>query len=344
MKINFTHRKASALSVGILSLIVFLATTQFASALTITPIKLELHANPGDIVKQEITLYNEQDTPQVLYVSYANFEASGETGTPALVDAKDDLGTWMQAAEKVTIASKSSQIVPVLINVPSDATPGGHFGAVLWGTQPTGKGANQVSIGYRTAVLILLSVNGDVSENGGIIEYNTKDHSRFYTSLPVGFYYRFQNNGADRVKPTGNITIKNIFGFTSALVPGNPVDGNVLPNSTRKIETVWKSHDGEADTNDKDQGNFFNKAGHEWDNFALGHYKANIALSYGVKNQIAVASVGFWVFPWHLIILVIIVAIIAFIVLRKGIHHYNSWVISRAEDMLRREQAKQSKK
>lgn len=311
-----------------------------ASALTITPIRLELKANPGQIIKQEITLFNEKDISETLYVSYSNFEASGENGNPKYVDPKDDLGTWMNAAAKVVLAPKSSQIVPLIITVPKDATPGGHFAVVFWGTVPTIESTNQVSIGAKTGVLVLLSVSGAVNENGGIVEYNTINKASFFTSLPIGFYYRFQNNGGDRVKPAGSILIKNLLGITSARIPGNPVDGNVLPGSTRKIETVWQGKDGPTPVSDADQGNFFDKAGHEWNNFAFGHYKAIISLAYGEQNKVTTGTLGFWVFPWHLLLLIAAFLILCIMLLRKGLQHYNTWVIGRAEEMLRAEEKK----
>ena len=336
---NFTKRPSQILQTIFVSALVFFSVASSVSALTITPIKLELQADPGQVVKQEITLYNEQDAAETLYVSYSNFEANGETGQPMFSDAKDDLGTWMNAAEKVSLAPKSSQIVPLTINVPMSATPGGHFAAIFWGTTPPSGTGGQVSIGYKTGVLVLLSVSGDVNENGGIVEYNTKDHGTFYTSLPVGFYYRFQNSGGDRVKPTGNIIIKNMIGLTSARVPGNPVDGNVLPGSTRKIETTWQGGDGPTPVADKDQGNFFTKVGREWNNFAFGHYKANLTLSYGIKNQVTTGTVGFWVLPWHLTVFVVVIALLVFFILKKLIGRYNKWVIGRAEEMLLKQQS-----
>ena len=344
MNTPFTQRTSRTIKVLFVTAIIFFSFTSSASALTITPIRLELKANPGQVVRQEITLFNEHDTEEVLYVSYANFEASGDTGNPTFVDAKEDLGTWMNAAEKVTIAAKSSQIVPLVITVPHDATPGGHFAAVFWGTVPPGSTSNQVSIGAKTGVLVLLSVSGAVSEDGGIIEFDTKENRRFYTSLPVNFYYRFQNNGGDRVKPIGEIVMRNMIGLRTANVPGNPVDGNILPNSTRKIETAWQGKDGSTPVDETNQGNFFTKAGREWRNFAFGYYKANLSLSYGAKNQISTASLGFWVFPWHLTIFIIVAGLIIFYVGRKLIRRYNRWVIGRAEEMLRREQERKKGK
>ncbi len=340
---TYTPIRAVTFSV-VVSFFFFLLTAGQAFAITITPIKLELKANPGETIKQEVTLYNEHEKTETFYVSYANFEAQGETGYPTFSEPKDDIGTWMKAAERVVLAPKSSQIVPLLINIPKDATPGGHFGVVFWGTVPPGTSSNSVSIGAKTGVLVLVSVSGAVNENGGIIEFNTTDKSHFYTSLPVGFYYRFQNNGGDRVKPYGNLVMKNMLGITSAKVPGNPVDGNILPGSTRKIETIWQGSDGPTPTNDKTEGNFFSKVGREWRNFGFGRYTANLALAYGTKNQVTNAKISLWVFPWHLTVFVLVCAVIFYYIIRKLIKRYNAWVIKKAEELLKKEQKAESKK
>lgn len=314
-----------------------------AEALTLTPIRLELSGNPGDTITEQITLINERETAETYYISFSNFEAQGETGTPTFVDPKEDLGTWISGPDAVDLTPRESKIVPISIKIPADAIPGGHFAAVFWGTQPKVAKPGSVSIGMKTGVLVLLTVKGDVSEEGGITEFSTKDKVTFYTALPVDFYYRFRNSGGDRIKPAGNIVIKNMLSLTSARVPGNPVEGNVLPNSTRKIETVWQGDDGSDPAVTSDQGNFFTKAGYEWRNFAFGHYTANLSLAYGLKNQVSIAKFTFWVFPWHLTILSIVIAIIAYIVLRKLIRRYNKWVIEKAEAMLRKEAENEKK-
>ncbi len=338
IKLLKTNIKAAALA-----FVLAFSLFSNAQALTITPIKLELKGDPGMTLKQEVTLYNEHDKEEVFYISYANFEAQGETGYPSFSEAKDDIGTWMKAAEKVTLAPKSSQIVPLLINIPKDATPGGHFGVVFWGTVPQNATGNGVAIGAKTGVLVLVSVSGDVNEDGGIISFDTTDKKHYYNSLPIGFTYRFQNNGDDRIKPSGNLIVKNILGITSAKLPGNPVDGNILPSGTRKIEIVWQGSDGATSLEDNDSGNFFTKVGRQWRNFGFGRYTANLALSYGLKNQVSTAKVSFWVFPWHLTVFVLVLGIILYYVARKLIRKYNAWVIKKAEELLKKEIEKQSK-
>jgi hypothetical protein len=339
MKITM-NKKVIFLPIFVFLIMVFIFPVQKVIALTITPVRLEISGNPGEVVSKEMTLFNESDTAETFFVSYANFEAQGETGNPAFVNAKDDLGTWMQAPYSVSVAPKQSETVLIKITIPNDATPGGHFAAIFWGTVPPNTTSNAVTIGAKTGLLILLRVNGDVNENGGLLEFSTKNNQKFYTALPVSFYYRFQNTGGDRIKPTGDIKMKDIFGITEKKISGNPVDGNILPNSVRKFEIIWEGKDGPVSQDEGNKGGFFSQVRYEWRNFAFGHYNAKMTLAYGTKGEIATGKYGFWVLPWHLLIVIIVLLALAFIIIRKLLISYNKWVIHRAKEMLKLEREK----
>lgn len=300
-------------------------------ALTLTPPRLEISGNPGQAIVEEMTVINERTTTETYYSSYANFEAQGESGAPAFVSAKEDLGTWMKVPESVTLAPGASKVVPVQIFIPKDASPGGHFAAVFWGNQPAKSGSTQVVVGAKTGMLVLLRVNGAVSESGGIVAFDTLDKARVYTALPIGFFYRFENAGGDRVKPVGDVVIKNTIGLTTERIPGNPVDGNVLPQSTRRIETVWSGKDGASGVV---PSGFFDAARYQFYNFALGYYKARLNLTYGVKNTPTTSVVHLWVFPWQLLVCIFVCVLLSYLLIRTGLHHYNKWVIGRAEALL----------
>lgn len=327
-----------ALSLGVL--ITF--SPRFVSALTITPVRLEIAGDPGQTVTQEMTLVNERTTSETFYSTYANFEASGETGTPTFVDAKDDLGTWMDAPTSVVLGPGESRIIPVKINIPQNAEPGGHFASIFWGTTPKDGTPGEVSIGAKTGMLVLLRVNGEVSESGGVLEFAVKDKKNFFTALPVSFYYRFQNNGGDRVKPKGDVFIRNFLGIKSALIPANVVEGNVLPKSTRKFETAWQKKTSADSADVTVDRSFFEQAKYEWNNFALGYYTATLKLKYAT-NQTSESKVSFWVFPWHLLLILCIIALLLFFILRKGLKSYTRFVIAQAQRNLRREITREEK-
>ncbi|MDQ5961971.1 MAG: hypothetical protein QG669_363, partial [Patescibacteria group bacterium] len=68
----------------------------------------------------------------------------------------------------------------------------------------------------------------------------------------------------------------------------------------------------------------------QWSNFAFGKYTAYLDLSYGKSNQTATAMYSFFVFPWQLIVTLLIALIIALMIIKAGITHYNKWVIEQA--------------
>ncbi len=327
----------------IIALLVLVLCLGFVSnkalALTISPVRVEISGNPGQIVNGQMTLINEQKVAETYYSSYLNFESQGESGTPNFVPAKDDLGIWMSTLSSVTVPPAAQKIVDFSITIPANAEPGGHFAAIFWGVTPPNSG-DQVGVGAKTGMLVLLTVNGNISENGGITEFGVNNHQNFFTALPVSFYTRFTNNGSDRIKPAGDIVLKDMIGLTAAKVDGNPVQGNILPKSTRRFDSVWKGEDGATPPDQKSQGNFFDKVSYEWRNFAFGYYSANISLAYGSKNEISTAHTSFWVFPWHLTLFVIISLILLFIIFRFVAKKYNHWVIMQAENMLKMEEHK----
>ena len=310
------------------------APTSRAHALTLTPIRLEVSGDPGQTLTEHVTLINERKTTETFYTSFENFSAQGETGDPTWYTPTDDLGTWMSAVGAVVLLPGEQKNVAFTISIPKDAEPGGHFAGIFWGTTPAVQPGGQVAIGAKTGVLVLLSVSGATSEKGGIIEFTTKNNQSFYTALPVDFYYRFQNSGSDRVKPDGTIVIKDMVGITGAQISGNPIQGNILPNSVRKLESLWGTPDTEASSR-----GFFAQAGYEWHNFAFGHYTAHLNLTYGKNNEAVSSSYGFWVFPWQLTIVVVVLLALACLIIHTGLRRYNKWVIGRAEQMFEEREA-----
>lgn len=309
----------------------FLVTSK-ANALTISPIRIELSGDPGQTVTIDkgMTLINENSDTETFYSSYANFEAQGESGSPTFVEPKDDLGTWMSTAPSVTLRAGESKTIPFTINIPKGAEPGGHFATIFWGTNPNTPGS--VSIGAKTGLLILLSVNGDVKENAGFLNFNTINHQFWYSTLPVSFEYRFKNDGGDRIKPDGTITIRDTVFLPAETLDANPGTGNILPGSTRKFNVDWiyftRASDYVAPTGFFQK--FWSDVDYQWRNFAVGLYSARLNVAYGKAGEQAKAMVFFFVFPWQLVLVMIIVAFLVIWGGGKLIGRYNRFVIKRA--------------
>lgn len=323
-------------SAYLLIVVILLLVPTRAHALTILPVRLEISGNPGQVVTHDMTLINEQNVPMTFYSSFMNFEAQGDTGSPTFVEAHDDLGTWMSTNQSVLLGPNETKNVTVSISIPHDAAPGGHFGAVFWGTTPnTENQGGQVAVSAKTGMLVLLSVNGDVKEGGGLTDFSTIDHAFWYSSLPVSFIYHFRNDGGDRIKPSGQIVIRDTVFLPSKRLSANPVEGNILPNSTRKFQVDWGPTD-EAQVNAYKESGFFGHLKYQWQHFALGLYSAHMNLAYGTKGETATASAYFFVFPWQLVLTLIIGIIIVIWGGKTILVRYNNYVIRRAQSLIQK--------
>lgn len=306
-----------------LLLVCFLLAAESASALTISPVKVEVTGDPGQTLRGELELLNEQVGQKTFFSSFENFEPSGDTGSPKFIGQIDGLATWLAAAPSVLIATGETVKVPYSITIPNNAEAGGYFAAIFFGEQdPTTQVAGEVAVGGKLGVLILLRVAGDIVENAGISEFTVSGGSKLKFGLPVALSYRFSNSGGDRAVPLGDIVIKNMFGGTAATVPANINEGSVLPNSSRKFHTMWGGP-ALADT----EAGFFTTAKQQLTDFHFGFYKANLSLVYGATNQTATDSLWFTILPWQLLVLVLGGLVVAVFMLKK----YNSWIISKSK-------------
>jgi hypothetical protein len=296
-----------------------------AQALTISPARAELTGDPGETIQGTFTLTNPLDTDQTYYTSVENFEAQGETGTPNFTASKDGLPSWVKVADKVTLKKGERVTISYNVVIPKDADSGGHFGAIFLSTVPPSAGEGQVSVGAKMGMLLFLKVTGTIKEQGGLSAFALKGDKKVMTSLPVDFIYKFKNEGNDRVKPEGELTIRNTLGMETSKIDVNKTKGdNVLPASTRRFEVRYGDVDAPALS-----APFFDHVKFQKNNFALGRYTANLALTFGDKGK-AESSLTFYIFPWQLLSVILGGLLAAILVLVALVKHYNRWIIKQA--------------
>ncbi len=321
-------------TIGFFILILTLFFAKEASALTLSPNRFEISGNPGETLHQEILLINETDRPETYVSSYTNFEAQGETGDPASTEAKEGLGTWMKTEQNsVVVLPKQQKVVPFTITIPKNAEPGGHFAVMFWGTSSgDGTSGSAVSITAKTGVLVLLSVNGDVKKDAGLLNFNTGKNKFWYSTLPVDFEYRVRNGGGDRIKPQGKITIRNTVFLPTKKLNANPVEGNVLPDSTRKFKVDWIEYKRGQDYIPPDGyfKRFWGDVSYQWKNFAVGLYSAKLNITYGINDDRGKGTVFFFVFPWQLSLVMLIVIFIVTFGGSRVLKRYNKYIIDKS--------------
>jgi LytR cell envelope-related transcriptional attenuator len=268
---------------------------QEAITLSISPTLYDMSAEPGQEWRSALKVVNVNPFDLTVYAEVVNFTPRGEGGDGRFIpiDQSDTDGVtiaeWFTISnEPIVIPREQTIEIPFTVKVPADASPGGHFAAILIGTKPIARedGQARLQTAQMVTSLFFARVAGDVIETGSIREFTT---TKSLLGTPeVTFSLRFENKGNVHLKPQGEIRIFNMWGEERGIIPINQYSnfGNVLPESIRKFIFTWKG---------------------EWSVSDIGRYTAVATLGYGAKEkQFTTSETVFWVLPIKLILGILI--------------------------------------
>lgn len=271
-------------------------------AVTVGPVKLEFSADPGDAVRGEMFVQNEESETATLHASLQQF--TEEDGNKIFNDEKGDIASWIKPIAPVTLEAGAQKKIPFTISVPQDAPPGGHFGVLWWSSSVGGK-TDQVAVVTRAGVLLYLTVSGELERKASILSFDTEGGGRAFGALPVSFTVLFKNEGNTYEKPQGTLTLYNIFGGESIQQQANEFGSQILPRSQKTLAIDVKS-----------------------DRFLFGPYRAVIDLAYG-DNVHLNARTWIWFMPIRALSLLIAVGAFILIV-PLAVKKYNVWIIGKS--------------
>lgn len=310
-----------------------------ARALTISPPVIELSVDPGNVITEEIKIVNTTDEPQIFYLAKADFTASGEGGEPSFLKAEEvpedypySLTAWLKFSDsQIFLPAWEKASVKVIISVPQEASPGGHYGAVFFESRaPELTGETAVGVVSKIGTLILVRVAGKTVEQAKVASFDTQTAGHCFAHKPIKFYTRFENTGNVHLKPSGKIDVYNLVGRVVASLEVNEKGGNVLPGSTRRFEAEWSANQ----TVSQATGNLFKRfwqgVKNESRGFGFGKYTGYLSLDWGSSGQTANAALEFWIFPWRLTTVVVLGLGLILLVLTVGVKRYNSWILARS--------------
>jgi len=312
-----------------------LLTDNQTLALTISPPLREFTADPGTEFSDVIKLINEDDVEKTFYATIEGFRARGEKGEPEFFQTADEtqLATWITLEETaVTLKPREKREIEYTISVPEKASAGGHYAAIFWSsTPPQMKEKTGVGVVTKVGSLILVRVSGEIKEEMRLIDFSTSQ--KFYNRLPVQFFVAFENSGNVHLKPMGEIEIEpKILGIGGGKISVNEGGGNVLPKSIRRFDASWQKTALPPSRATNVVSRFFEELKNEWKNFALGSFEANLFVLFGATPpQTVERTLTFYVFPWRVILVGLIAAILLILILARLIRAYNRWIIKKAK-------------
>jgi hypothetical protein len=286
-------------------------TPPAAAGLEISPALVELNGDPGKsyVLKEKVTNVTVNDLNYSTTVS--DFAAKDETGTPKLLPvgglpSTASMINWIKVPNNFNLASMQSSNLTITVNIPANAEPGGHYGAVEFqGSNPNING-NSVGVKLSTGLLILTRVAGNINENmtlASLTAEKSGHQSSVFDSAPITFVTRLQNSGNIHVQPTGTITVTDIFGKLVGTTKVNSGSSNVLPNSIRRFESTFNP------------------------GWLFGRYTADLTIGYGTKGQVIQGQITFWVIPWKIVATALVILITLIFIIWQLLRANNKRVI-----------------
>lgn len=297
--------------VAIFGLFVFLMQTNYAFAFQLqtlddTPIandfvlgpgKVDLLLEPGEKTIQQITVTNRLGKDMNFTVGVEDFSGSYDTDETVVLSG-DVKGPYSMKdyikPETTEFSLKHGEriVLPIEISIPKDSQPGGLYASVLVSTVPDNSvgevNQGRAKIISRLGTLYFVRVAGDVNESGHLQEFKVTDtKTGFYEKGPIPFEIFFKNEGNIHMAPSGKIAIMNLLGKKVGEVGIEKYFA--MPDSLRKIIVSWDNK------------------------ILIGRYTAVVTLdkNYQQKpNETETMSVVFWVIPWKILLVTLVVMLI----------------------------------
>ena len=153
--------------------------------------KIDLKANPGETINQEIEISNNSE--QKITLSLKADDAEGEGENFKIKDNSSDIKNWLKLSKsEITIPSHQSIKVGATIKVPLSAGVGEHYGAILGKYELANSDSEKINL--ENGLRIKLTVSGEahndfkllnptVDENGDRLSYSGRIFNSGNTTL-----------------------------------------------------------------------------------------------------------------------------------------------------------------
>jgi len=298
----------------------FLGTASSVSAdltLVVSPPRYDADVKGGDTVQKTIKVTNpSEDTSLTLRAFVTDFIVADDAGTPIKVTESASgrylASPWFTLDQnEFTLAPKSTGELTVLINVPDNALPGGHYAGVFF--EPV-VGKNQSGtasiLSSQVGSLFGLTVAGDINYDLLIKDFSTS--SRLSEYGPVSFTAVLENQSDTHLRPKSTVTVRDMFGRTLETITLDEV--NIFPFTSRTLTGSWDT------------------------TWGLGRYTAQIEVAYG-PGLTAERTLFFWLIPYRILaaILIVLLALLVIIIsTRRHLAHRSDTRDTEIDELKRR--------
>lgn len=219
-----------------------------ASALTVSPVVLDIVVDPGSFVEEKIILRNDEQRQMRAVPTIFQVTSADQHGFPRYAPITNDSFlahaiSFPQGSEYVLKPGEEREI-PLRVFVSSDAQPGGRYAVISWGAQEFASG---IALSGQPGVNVAIDVAGAVDEQLNVQRFSLASTPSWMLDRPVLFKADIKNTGGRHSVVTGVVTIRNIFGAVVAILPLTARLGGdyrepmrILPDTMRTLYAVWE--------------------------------------------------------------------------------------------------------
>jgi len=303
---------------------------------TVSPIYFDYTNTSGETIKDKIRIRNNTSTSLDLKFNIGKLGPTEETGSITILDPQpeDSYIQWLKF-DSSTISARPQEWtdIPFTITIPEDAAFGYYWAVSLEQTNSPDLNNNTAKVSGAAAIPILLNVKKEGAKTqASIVEFKAKNFINQF--LPVQFETKIKNTGNVHIRPRGNIFISGQGAKDIAILEVNEGSGSILPNLTRLFEASWMDgfivnepvlEDGEVKLDDKGKPKTELKI--HWDKLThirYGPYTATLVMVFddGTRDILMESKADFWVIPYTVIGIILIILISAFLIIKFTLRSY----------------------
>lgn len=292
--------------------------------LTLSPVTLQLETDPGNPVTSQIKIRNNSDFPEHLKITIGKFTADASGAKPRLMDPEpgDEYLTWIRLPEPVfDVGPGEWKTVDFSFNPPESAALSYFYTLQVSRNVVIRPGGSETAITGVPSILLLANVHSPFAKRELSLEQFNVSQSVF-EYLPEEFVVKIKNSGNIYAMPSGNIFIDGQGKKDLAVLSLNPAQSSILPQTSREFRVKWDEgfprFVTETDENGKEKRRL------EWDFskahlFRIGKFTAHLILVYdnGERDVPVESFVTFWVIPWKIIGITILIALFVLLGIRS---------------------------
>lgn len=293
------------------------ATPQQGFALQVTPSPLVATIKPGESSTLELRIRNTNSDSQLLKMGLRSFTVNDQTGEVTMGNEAPAEVKDFVSFEQPTFNLRSGEIANQKIRVNTPKNAGFTYSFAITISRQTLQRPQDGSTAIEGSVAVFTLLNVDRPGATRKFEFSEfLSHKRVYEYLPASFDLRLRNTGNTLIQPKGNIFIQRKNGDKNPIstLPINEGAGYILPGSNRILTTNWSDGFPRYETDSDGNGRQKEKLKWQWSNLSklrFGKYTAKAVAVYddGQRDVPVVAEISFWVIPWKIIGIAILILI-----------------------------------